>query len=78
MNVREITPGSYGSLAHYFAVAIPLTAASVWILMAFQDRWHERDVDVSIWTRISWPVVVVRRVFGARTWAKVSRRRDSV
>ncbi|KAF9473382.1 hypothetical protein BDN70DRAFT_867464 [Pholiota conissans] len=36
MNVTELSPGSYGTLAHYFATAIPFTIFTIWIIVAYQ------------------------------------------
>ncbi|KAJ3797386.1 hypothetical protein GGU11DRAFT_657139, partial [Lentinula aff. detonsa] len=33
MNVMEINPGSYGTVLHYLAAAIPLTVLTVWVMM---------------------------------------------
>jgi hypothetical protein len=36
MNVVEINPDGLATLAHYAAVAIPLTAVTIWIIVAYQ------------------------------------------
>jgi hypothetical protein len=38
MNVQELTTHTTGTLAHYFAAAIPLTVVTAWIITAFQYR----------------------------------------
>ncbi|KAJ7654793.1 hypothetical protein B0H17DRAFT_1338209 [Mycena rosella] len=38
MNLKEITPGANGTVPHYLALTLPLTAVTVWIIMAFQYR----------------------------------------
>lgn len=41
MNVTEINEGSVPSLGHYFAAALPLTAATIWIIVALQIQIQE-------------------------------------
>lgn len=41
MNVTEINDGSVPSLRHYFAAALPLTAITVWIIVALQIQMNE-------------------------------------
>lgn len=36
MNVVEINPDGLGTLGHYAAVALPLTAVTIWIIVAYQ------------------------------------------
>ncbi|KAJ6551647.1 hypothetical protein B0H19DRAFT_1264300 [Mycena capillaripes] len=38
MNVNILTPGTSGTLAHYFALALPMTGVTIWLLMTFQYR----------------------------------------
>ena len=39
MNVNEITPGTNGTIFHYFALALPLTILTAWIIIAFQSKY---------------------------------------
>ncbi|KAJ7123444.1 hypothetical protein C8R44DRAFT_917528 [Mycena epipterygia] len=65
MNVKEITPTTNGpTLLHYFALAIPLTAVTVWLIVAFQYR---TKAPKSIWWKFSWPLVSIRKMFKAVT-----------
>ena len=41
MNVTEINEGSVPSLSHYFAAAFPLTAVTIWIVVALQIQFKE-------------------------------------
>lgn len=41
MNVREINPESLVDLPHYIAAAIPLTALTIWIIVAYQIQLTE-------------------------------------
>ncbi|KAJ6617559.1 hypothetical protein B0H10DRAFT_2434374 [Mycena sp. CBHHK59/15] len=66
MNVKEITPGTNGTLPHYIAFALPMTAVTIWIIMAFQYRKKDpngliADEEKSIWTKFSWPLTSLRR-----------------
>ncbi|KAF8181582.1 hypothetical protein BJ912DRAFT_979394 [Pholiota molesta] len=36
MNIAELNPGSYGTLAHYMAIAVPFTIFTIWIIVAYQ------------------------------------------
>lgn len=45
MNVNEINPNTLGTLPHYFAFAISLTALTIWVLVAFQFNKREKDSD---------------------------------
>jgi hypothetical protein len=67
MNVDILADGTYGTLAHYFAFAVPLTAITVWVIMAFQYRKkdpshliHDENY-VSVWDKFSWPWTTLRR-----------------
>lgn len=66
MNIQEINPGTLGSLEHYFEVAIPLTAVTIWIIVAFQGKWtsNEGSSGRNMLTRLLWPYMAVRRLFG--------------
>jgi hypothetical protein len=61
MNVREINPGTLGTLPHYIATVIPLTLISIWIIMAFQSKYYLSGD--SMWTRLLWPIVMVKGLF---------------
>ncbi|KAF8587585.1 hypothetical protein K439DRAFT_1337830 [Ramaria rubella] len=58
MNIEEITPNTLGSVSKYLATALPLTAITIWIIVAFQGKWHTREgeEEPSISTRLSWPL----------------------
>ncbi|KAJ7715723.1 hypothetical protein DFH07DRAFT_974106 [Mycena maculata] len=70
MNVKEINPGTYGTLPHYFALTVPLTAVTIWAIMAFQYRKkdpssliHEDEESTSVWSKFSWPLHAFRKAF---------------
>ena len=60
MNVHQFAGNNVvASLAHYFAVAIPLTIATVWVIVAFQV--HHIDARLKTWTdRLLWPIMLPR------------------
>ncbi|KAF4612869.1 hypothetical protein D9613_011170 [Agrocybe pediades] len=62
MNVTEIVPDTLGTLAHYFAAAIPLTFATIWIIIAFHSR--HTFPQYSFWKRLYWPYFLILRLFG--------------
>jgi len=62
MNVKEIAEGTRGTLGHYAAAAIPLTVATVWIIVALQGRWEkESGESMDFFHRVWWPYVFMRR-----------------
>ncbi|KAJ7653276.1 hypothetical protein DFH06DRAFT_1205186 [Mycena polygramma] len=72
MNVNILAPDTHGTLAHYFAFALPMTAITVWVIMAFQYRKKDPnnlihdETHVSTWaklSKLSWPLVKLRQKF---------------
>ncbi|KAJ7176479.1 hypothetical protein C8R46DRAFT_889831 [Mycena filopes] len=73
MNVKEITPGTRGTLAHYIAFALPMTAITIWVIMAFQYRkkdpnrliHDDDDREHSKWSlsKLQWPLTRLRKTF---------------
>ena len=43
MNVIKLNSGTYGTLAHYVAAALPFTCFTIWIIVAFQSRFVLRE-----------------------------------
>lgn len=62
MNVQEIVPQTLGTLAHYVETALPLTLVTVWVVMAFQSRYWLGNQDISIWMRLAWPLLLIKRL----------------
>ncbi|KAF8892905.1 hypothetical protein BD779DRAFT_1467977 [Infundibulicybe gibba] len=51
MNVREVAPGTNGSLVQYFAVAVPMTIITIWVIrIGFKRSYHH------IWKFLCWPI----------------------
>jgi len=58
MNVREITPSTNGSLWQYFALAVPITLITAWLIVAFQSK-YVFPRGTSLMKRLAWPVYLV-------------------
>lgn len=56
MNITQMTGDGRGKLTDYIAVAILLTAASIWILVALHNKQHHADVNISFASRLQWPI----------------------
>ncbi|KAI3608815.1 hypothetical protein WG66_003813 [Moniliophthora roreri] len=63
MNVREIADGTTETLPHYFAIALPLTALTIWIVMTFQSRYMFGTRQTTFIERLAWPVLLFKSVF---------------
>ncbi|PPQ92528.1 LOW QUALITY PROTEIN: hypothetical protein CVT25_010361 [Psilocybe cyanescens] len=59
MNVREINPGTTGTFAIYAGITLPLTALTVWVVIAFQST-DLYPPNTSFLRRLSWPVKRLR------------------
>jgi len=71
MNVKEINPGSLGTIPHYFAAVVPLTAVTIWIMMLQyhqdqQQRKHDTITPSSI-IRVA-PTSTIRRIWNNMIW----------
>jgi len=76
MNTKEINPGTLGTIPHYLATVIPMTAVTAWVLVAAQSKYlHEHPEEVSIWSRLAWPLEVPQR-FIAKEMEKRRQRRE--
>ncbi|KAF8653660.1 hypothetical protein AX16_003811 [Volvariella volvacea WC 439] len=60
MNVQEIVPDSGETLARFFAVALPLTFLTVWIIVALQSQYLYGRDRVSLLTRLAWPAYLAK------------------
>jgi hypothetical protein len=61
MNVKEINPGTKGTVPHYIATVVPLTLLSIWVIIAFQSKHFLQGQ--SVWQRFLWPIMMVKRLF---------------
>ncbi|KAF8623761.1 hypothetical protein AX15_006203 [Amanita polypyramis BW_CC] len=62
MNVKEIAPTTNATLAQYFETVCALTAATVWIIVAFQSRYLF-DRRMPFWQRLGWPIYSIYYMF---------------
>ncbi|KAJ3510345.1 hypothetical protein NLJ89_g4728 [Agrocybe chaxingu] len=61
MNIVDLQDGSYGTLSHYFEVALPLTAVTIWIIMALHtSRGEEGNTFLQ---RLRWPIRSAQQAF---------------
>jgi hypothetical protein len=58
MNVSEINPSTNASLWQYFAVTVPLTLFTAWIIVAFQSKYIFPK-NTSMMKRLAWPYYLV-------------------
>ncbi|KAF9444896.1 hypothetical protein P691DRAFT_806548 [Macrolepiota fuliginosa MF-IS2] len=72
MNVREINPTSFGTLPHYAGAAIAMTAATIWIIIAFQSQ-HLLPNNFTFLMRLGWPVLLILKWLG---WIKLDADDD--
>lgn len=64
MNVKELSAQTLGTLPHYFAAAFPLTAVTVWIVIAFQSKHLFKNRETSsFWARLAWPILMFQSLF---------------
>jgi Mg2+ and Co2+ transporter CorA len=65
MNVMELNPGTLGTLPHYAEASVPLTFATIWIIVAYQNRFVLRD-NQAIWKKLLWPAALVHGLTAPR------------
>ena len=58
MNVEELTPNTKGTLIKYFAIALPLTALTAWIVTSFQYKGVLPEGSAPH-KRLAWPVYLI-------------------
>jgi len=73
MNIYEINPGTYGSAIGYFAVTLPLTAMTVWIMLALRGKMKEPDTNFFL--HLLWPLRSLELVLDKRWIDKVGKTR---
>lgn len=77
MNIGELNSGTFGTLGHYFAAAIPLTVFTIWVFVAYQGDWHSGvGGGVGLMFRFMWPYIYVKRYFVNR-WRERPARSES-
>jgi len=63
MNIREIAPGTNGTLQHYIGATFALTLPTIWIIMTFQSRYRLPQ-KYSFFQRLGWPVLLTMKGLG--------------
>ncbi|KAF8157287.1 hypothetical protein BJ912DRAFT_1035868 [Pholiota molesta] len=66
MNVREINPGTIGTLGIYIAISIPLTIITAWVIIAFQSRYIFPE-NTSFMKRLGWPMYLIQKMIQKKT-----------
>jgi len=64
MNIQSLSsdPNIKGTLAHYVATAISLTAITVWVIVASQRNAPGSHKDTRGWQRMAWPITCLKRI----------------
>jgi len=70
MNVIELNPGGYTTLARFLEVMLPLTFFTIWIVVAFQSRLILRDEQGGVWRKLLWPILYLQRITPRRSTAR--------
>ena len=52
-----------GTVGEYLALALPLTAVTIWILIAFHGKFHTREGEdgPTLRERLCWPVISLNK-----------------
>jgi len=70
MNINNLQDGSHGTLAEYLAVAIPLTAITIWVIMALHSsKARMEESDKGFIHRLRWPITEL-----LQTWKRKRMR----
>ncbi|KAF9559802.1 hypothetical protein CPC08DRAFT_723702 [Agrocybe pediades] len=73
MNVKEITPGTNGTLVHYVVAALPFTLLTIWIIIAFQSKYIFQD-NCTFWMRLGWPYLLIVHAYNKTTKSRVLKK----
>ncbi|KAF8653662.1 hypothetical protein AX16_003813 [Volvariella volvacea WC 439] len=77
MNVKEISPDTLGALRTFFAIAVPLTLTTVWVIVAIQSHYmFEGEKDPPFRKRLIWPYFRLKRAYHKRKLRRQIRQRD--
>jgi hypothetical protein len=72
MNVREIN-GSHATLHLYFAIIVPLTMVTVWIVVAVQIKYlSEKPDEITLLSQLLWPYTSVGKLIRRYRRSKLS------
>ena len=59
--MKPLNPTSIPTVPVYFEITVPLTAVTIWIIVAFQSEYMFKQA--SLWKRIAWPYYLVLYLF---------------
>jgi len=60
MNVTALVPSGNTPLARFFEATLPLTVATIWVIVAFQNRFVLRDDGRNVWKKLLWPIAFLK------------------
>jgi hypothetical protein len=60
MNINSLQDSTNGTWAHYFEIAIPLTALTIWIVVGLQSNLVSRAEADGLLYRLQWPIRSVK------------------
>ena len=60
MNIHNLEDGTHGTWGHYFEIAIPLTALTIWIVVSLRSNRVSRAEADGLLYRLQWPIRSVR------------------
>jgi len=70
MNIKNLQDGSLGTIPEYLAYAIPLTAVTIWVIMALHSsKARMEESDKGFIHRLRWPITEL-----LQTWKRKRRR----
>ena len=58
MNIKEIAPGTEGTLARYLEVTAPFIFLTIWILIAYRSKHLLGFRRTPLWMQIMAPVII--------------------
>ncbi|KAF8236084.1 hypothetical protein L208DRAFT_1391150 [Tricholoma matsutake] len=67
MNIVELNPGGHFSLSRFFATSVPLTLLTVWVIVAFQNRFILHNPNGGMWRRLLWPIMALHNLTSRMT-----------
>ncbi|KAJ3573123.1 hypothetical protein NP233_g2634 [Leucocoprinus birnbaumii] len=66
MNISQMSDDGRGKLTDYIVLALLLTAASIWILVALHNKQRHADENISFAARLQWPIQNLIRSVASR------------
>ncbi|KDR66162.1 hypothetical protein GALMADRAFT_148072 [Galerina marginata CBS 339.88] len=67
MNLSNLQSGSFGTVANYLAVSLPLTAVTIWIIVGLHSsKTYHDEPETSLFYRLRWPIRSLKKLFKRR------------